>query len=41
MADRRASDLSYGHLGEAFYDSDERKWRFAVDTSHSKLSLKK
>ncbi|KIN05550.1 hypothetical protein OIDMADRAFT_188861 [Oidiodendron maius Zn] len=37
MADRRVSDLSYGHLGDASYDIDERQWEFSVDTCHSQI----
>ena len=33
MTDHRATDLSYGHLGEATYDIDRREWRFSVGPS--------
>jgi hypothetical protein len=29
MADRRGTDLTYGHLGEATYDTVEQKWSFS------------
>jgi RNA polymerase I-specific transcription initiation factor RRN6 len=37
MTDHRASDLSYGHLGEASYDVDEQGWNFSRETSFGKL----
>jgi hypothetical protein len=29
MTDRRATDHTYGHLGEATYDTIEKKWTFS------------
>lgn len=29
MADRRVNDLSYGHIGEASYESEEQTWYFS------------
>jgi hypothetical protein len=33
MTDHRATDLSYGHLGEASYNVDELNWSFSRETS--------
>jgi hypothetical protein len=37
MTDHRATDLSYGHLGEASYDVDEQSWCFPREASLGKL----
>jgi len=37
MTDHRATDLSYGHLGEASYDVDEQSWSFSREASLGKL----
>lgn len=37
MTDRRATDLSYGHLGEASYDVDEHSWHFSSDAGLGNL----
>jgi hypothetical protein len=29
MTDHRVTDLSYGHLGKASYDTDENQWIFS------------
>ena len=29
MVEARRIDLSYGHLGEPFYDVDDKEWKFA------------
>ena len=31
MTDHRATDLSYGHLGEATYDIETGEWQFSLD----------
>jgi hypothetical protein len=33
MTDHRTTDLSYGHLGEASYDADEKSWHFSSQPS--------
>ena len=33
MTDHRATDLLYGHLGEASYDVDEQSWYFSREIS--------
>jgi len=39
MANYRATDLSYGHLGEASYDVDEQNWFFSRNPALGKLFL--
>ncbi|KAF8863503.1 hypothetical protein BDZ45DRAFT_722283 [Acephala macrosclerotiorum] len=31
MTDHRVTDLSYGHLGKASYDTEENEWKFSVN----------
>lgn len=38
MADHRVTDLSYGHLGKASYDTEENEWKFSVNLDQSVLS---
>jgi RNA polymerase I-specific transcription initiation factor RRN6 len=35
MADHPVTDLSYGHLGKASYDTEENEWKFSVDLNNS------
>lgn len=37
MTDHRATDLSYGHLGEASYDQDEKAWHFSREIALGEL----
>jgi RNA polymerase I-specific transcription initiation factor RRN6 len=39
MTDHRVTDLSYGHLGKASYDTEENQWTFSNTKDQSKLSL--
>ncbi|KAG9248570.1 RNA polymerase I-specific transcription initiation factor RRN6-like protein [Calycina marina] len=38
MAEHRANDLSYGHIGEATYNADNGQWGFSVDTAQGRSS---
>jgi len=39
MTDRRVTDLSYGHLGEASYDTEVNRWEFSNTKDRGKKNL--
>jgi len=38
MTDHRVTDLAFGHLGQASYDTEERQWVFSRNDAESKLT---
>lgn len=34
MTDHSVTDLSYGHLGKASYDTEETQWTFSKSVDH-------